>query len=86
MFVSFKKLQALQRSYICFLQVDDISVALEAECDIPSNPGRFSPDILDAMDRLVPSALGSVPTGNKVNNVKFTLLVMKYNKLGFCFF
>ena len=59
-----------------FLQMDDISVALKAECDIPSNPARFSPNILEAMDTLVPSALGGVPTGNKVDNVKFTVLVI----------
>ncbi len=47
------------------LQVDGTPVALR-ECFVPLNPDWFSPAMLVAMDKFVPSALGSVPTGTKV--------------------
>ncbi|XP_049447583.1 uncharacterized protein LOC125898021 [Epinephelus fuscoguttatus] len=55
------------------IQVDGAPVALR-ECFIPLNPVGFSPAMLVAMDKVVPSALGGVPTGNK------TPLVERHSK------
>lgn len=49
--------------------VDGAPVALQ-ECFIPLNPVRFSHAMLAAMDKVVPSALGGVPTGNKTQPVE----------------
>lgn len=46
-------------------QADGTSVALR-ECFIPLNPVRFSEETLVAMEKVSPSALGDVPTGNVV--------------------
>ncbi|KAL7383662.1 hypothetical protein ABVT39_015495 [Epinephelus coioides] len=52
----------VSKKRVVHCQVDGAPVALK-ECFIPLNPVRFSPDILAAMDKVVPSALGSAPTG-----------------------
>ncbi|XP_034036663.1 uncharacterized protein LOC117519423 [Thalassophryne amazonica] len=51
--------------------VDGAPVAVR-ECFIPVNPVQFSPAVLAAVDKVVPSALGGVPTGNEVINLKVT--------------
>ena len=61
----------LEIIYMSVIQVDGSPMAF-MECFIPLNPVRFSPAMLVAMDKVVPSALGGVPTGNKVINLKVT--------------
>ncbi len=68
--------------YMYVIQVDGAPVALQ-ECFIPLNPVRFSPEMLVAMDRVVPSALGGVPTGNKVINLKVISHCLNFNILSF---
>ena len=62
------------------IQVDGAPVALR-ECFIPLNPVRFSASMLVAMNKVVPSALGDVSTGNTVIKVKVTSDTLNINKL-----
>ena len=58
------------------IQVDGAPVALR-ECFISLNPVRFSPAMLVAMDKVIPS------TGTKVINLKVTFDTLNMNKLAF---
>lgn len=62
--VCLRKLQVVEIIIMSVIQVDGAPVALW-EC-LPLNPVRFSVTKLAEMEKVSPSALGDVSTGNKV--------------------